>query len=192
MVTIAIAVMFIAAIAIVAWPFLGPARPFSSALKRSDNATIENLIVQRDATYAAIKDLEFDRAMGKLSEADFKAMRAKYEAKAVTILQELDEQVAARRSSRKRSRGPDAAEVIERQVQQLRARPAKDPSDGQGSETVNCPRCGAAHGPGDAFCGKCGEPLRGARCPNCGMRAAVGDRFCANCGAQVGSPAAAS
>jgi len=38
----------------------------------------------------AIKDLENDHAMGKLSDADYRTLRAKYETKAVAILQELD------------------------------------------------------------------------------------------------------
>ncbi len=165
MVTIAIALMIVAAVAVVAYPYFAPQDPELSFTSGGDPVT-EQLVVQRDSTYAAIKDLEFDHAMGKLSNADYQMMRAKYEAKAVAILQELDNQTAARH--------PRAAgdETIEREVQQLR-------------KSTRCPQCKAQVAPSDVFCAKCGTSLRGPRCPACGTRTSVGDRFCARCGSAI-------
>ncbi len=173
---VARALMIVVAIAIVAWPFFNPAEESDAALPGSADPVVEGLVVQRDAAYAAIKDLEFDHEMGKLSDADYRSMRAKMESKAVALLQELDgHQLSARPRV---GAGTDGDDVIEREIQRLRQTP-RTPS------RLTCPKCGTAHAAGDAFCYKCGASLRGARCPNCGTRASVGDKFCARCGARV-------
>jgi rRNA maturation endonuclease Nob1 len=169
--------MIVAAVAIVAWPYYAQTREFDASFVA--DPVLEDLIVQRDATYAAIKDLEFDHAIGKLSDADYKSLRAKYETKAVAILQELDGLQAAQV---KRASLLTDDEMLEREVQRLR----RGASSGSSS---NCPKCGSAYAAGDAFCAKCGASLRGVRCPACGTRAAIGDKFCARCGTQVASPA---
>lgn len=181
MVTIAIAVMIVAAFAVVAYPLLNNTRETGSLNPGRIDPALESLVVQRDATYAAIKDLEFDHAMGKLSDGDFKSMRAKYEAKAASILQELDNSEA----SHQRKRPAANADAIEREVQTLRQR-SQNPARASGS-AQSCPKCGTPHTASDAFCSKCGTSLRGARCPNCGTRAAIGDKFCARCGGRIGS-----
>ncbi len=164
-VTIGIALMIVAAVAIVAWPFFNPAADPGS-LPGGSNPVLENLVTQRDATYAAIKDLEFDHTIGKLSDSDYKGLRAKYETKAVAILQELD---GLKKAQPRRARSADSADAIEQEVQRLRG-------------GAQCPHCGAAHTANDVFCAKCGTALRGIRCPKCGTRAAIGDMFCARCG----------
>ncbi len=171
MVTVAIAILIVASLAIVGWPFMNPAPDQENDPGAADPA-LENLVVQREAAYAAIRDLEVDHTMGKLSDADYKAMRAKCEAKAVGILQQLDTLTAASKQAH-----PASEDSIESEVRRLR----RGPSTG----LLRCPKCGAAHTPGDAFCAKCGAALRGARCPNCGTRAALGDSFCARCGARI-------
>lgn len=176
MVTIAIALTIVAAIAVVAWPFFNPAEEADSLLATSADPVVEGLVVQRDAAYAAIKDLEFDHEMGKLSDTDYRSMRSKMESKAVALLQELD----GHQLSGEQRVGADAEDddSIEREIQSLRRAPRTPVG-------LACPKCGTAHAAGDAFCAKCGTSLRGARCPNCGTRASVGDKFCARCGARV-------
>lgn len=164
-VTIGIALMIVGAVAIVAWPYFNPTADPDSLPDRS-NPVLEDLVAQRDATYAAIKDLEFDHTMGKLSDVDYKGMRAKYETKAVAILQELDD---LKKAQPRRARSADSADTIEQEVQRLR-------------RGAQCPQCGAPHAANDVFCAKCGTALRGIRCPKCGTRAAIGDMFCARCG----------
>ncbi len=169
MVTIAIALLIIAAVAIVAWPFFSETPEADWSATSSPDLALENLVTRRDATYAAIKELESDHAMGKLSDQDYRVMRAKYETRAVGILQELDGLSA---TQSRPARTYENGEVIEQQVRQLR----KNPS---------CPKCGTPHEPNDAFCAKCGTVLRGARCPSCGTRSVVGDKFCARCGLEL-------
>jgi hypothetical protein len=45
---------------------------------------------QKADAYAAIKEAEFDRQMGKLTEEDYRILREKYEARALEALARLD------------------------------------------------------------------------------------------------------
>jgi len=58
-------------------------------------AMVQELRAEKDTILGAIKDLEFDLASGKLSNEDYSAMRSKYEARAIDIIQDLDTQEAA-------------------------------------------------------------------------------------------------
>jgi hypothetical protein len=174
MVTIAIAIMICAALTIVSWPYWNPTWERESPMAGTADPNLENLIVQRDAAYAAIKDLEMDHTMGKLSDEDYKLMRGKCETKAVAILQELDGLKSAHGTTVNTA---TSDESLEREIRRLRQPHVVG--------ALKCPRCGAAHTADDAFCAKCGASLRGARCPTCGTRAALGDQFCARCGARI-------
>ncbi|MEE8219385.1 MAG: hypothetical protein V3R43_01970, partial [bacterium] len=50
----------------------------------------EDLLTQKHLAYEAIKELEFDRASGKLSEADYQTMHKEFEAEAIGVLKKLD------------------------------------------------------------------------------------------------------
>lgn len=65
--------------------------------QRDGLAVTQELRVEKDTLLQALKDLEFDLASGKLSAEDYSAMRSKYEARAMAVLQELDTQEAALR-----------------------------------------------------------------------------------------------
>ena len=62
-------------------------------------AMLHDLRAEKDTVLRAIKDLEFDLASGKLSNEDYSAMRSKYEARAMDIIQDLDTQEAALQKS---------------------------------------------------------------------------------------------
>ena len=50
---------------------------------------------QKADAYAAIKEAEFDRQMGKLTDEDYRLLREKYEAQALEALAQLDHVNAA-------------------------------------------------------------------------------------------------
>jgi hypothetical protein len=52
---------------------------------------LENLLFEREAALTAIRDLQMDYAMGKLSEADFAELDGRYRATAVDLIRTLDE-----------------------------------------------------------------------------------------------------
>ena len=51
---------------------------------------VAELVARRDTIYATLKELDMDYEMGKLTLADYQALRDRYRAQAVAILQELD------------------------------------------------------------------------------------------------------
>ncbi len=175
MITIVIALVIVGSIAFVAYPLFRRSDELDVAFVGVSDPVLENLVTQRDATYSAIKDLENDHSMGKLSDADYRSLRAKYETKAVAILQELD----ALGASNGKSAMNDAS--IEDEVARLRR--------ASGTATMSCPKCKTPCSADDVFCAKCGTSLRGVRCPSCGKRAALGDKFCSKCGATIESRA---
>jgi rRNA maturation endonuclease Nob1 len=144
MVMIAIALILVACAAFIAYPLFVQARGDDASFMVGGDPIWENLVVQRDAAYTAIKDLENDHGMGKLSDVDYKTLRAKYESKAVAVLQEID-------GLRASNGGNHAAddETIERQVQQMRG----------GSRRLRCSKCGTRAAPNDRFCAKCGAAI---------------------------------
>ncbi len=116
---------------------------------------LEYLLSAREATYGAIKDLEADHAQGKLSDADYQSTRAKYENKALLILQQLN-------------------------LQDLRAASAK-----HAHTSHACTQCGLSYRAGDKFCARCGSPLGVPACANCGAAIQAEWKFCKKCGAPI-------
>jgi uncharacterized membrane protein len=51
----------------------------------------QELLFRKESAYAVIKELDFDYRMGKLSDEDYKLLRAKYEQQAISVLKQLDE-----------------------------------------------------------------------------------------------------
>jgi hypothetical protein len=56
-----------------------------------------DLLAEKETLYAAIQELDFDFTSGKLSEADHRSLREKYERQAATLLMREDALDAARR-----------------------------------------------------------------------------------------------
>ena len=75
----------------VLWPLI-VARQERLQLESSEaNQQLENLLFEREAALLAIRDLQFDHQMGKLSDEDFTQLDARYRAHALQILRQLDE-----------------------------------------------------------------------------------------------------
>lgn len=123
---------------------------------------LDGLLSQRDAAYDAIRDLDFDFQMGKLSQSDYAVMREKYMVRAAAALQQIDavgsngagtpieEQIAQLRAAKRAIPPPEDA--IEREVSRLRASKSA-------ASNLRCANCGAPYHAGDEFCAKCGNRL---------------------------------
>jgi hypothetical protein len=112
----------------------------------------------------ALREIEFDRATGKLSDVDYAALRTTYTREALAELRARD---AAEAVTTIPGADDDAVEAA---LRDFRARAPRCPEHG-------------ARPQGDArFCSDCGRFL-GGRCPGCGASAdAPGQRFCGECG----------
>ncbi len=137
MAMILMAVIVFVAIVIVGYPLVNPQQYEYVENGSPGNDNLESLAGARDTTIEAIRDLEFDHQAGKLSDADYALMRARYDVRAAEIMQKMDA----------------LAELKKESVNgKLRARKI-------GANNKACPRCNKSVLPGDRFCPKCGAPL---------------------------------
>lgn len=107
--------------------------------------------VEREKTLVlrSIKELEFDRAMGKVSEADFEEMGRRLRARAIRLMKQLDVEAV------------DFLAVIERELQQRLGR-SSDPAAASAPEGAVCGGCGTSNDGDARFCKECGVTLSGA------------------------------
>jgi hypothetical protein len=106
----------------------------------------------------SLKELEFDRAMGKVSEKDFADMSARLRARAARLIRQLDAGAGYReqidREIEKRVGGPIAADPVARVVPPSRSGPEK-------VRPTACPSCSTLNDGDARFCKNCGTPLGG-------------------------------
>jgi len=126
---------------------------------------LEELLERKDVLYGALKELDFDRAAGKLSDPDFLRIEAQYRERAIGVLREIDALVETGDPE------ADLSEALEREILALRktvrvedpspdaAETASDARDDP-SEPCFCRDCGAPVSSTDKFCFSCGTPLR--------------------------------
>ncbi len=137
MAMILMALIVFGAIVIVGYPLVN-AQQYEYVENGSlGNDTFESLASARNTIFDAIRDLEFDHAAGKLSDEDYRQMRARYDVKAAEILQKMDALAGLKKEGANgKPRGVKAS-----------------------TSQASCPRCQRSVLPGDRFCPKCGTPL---------------------------------
>jgi len=134
---------------------------------------------QLDGAVAALREIEFDRETGKLSDSDYAELKARYTREALAELRASDAREAAAAgvvsvSVAATADSPDdAADPVEAAIRRAR--------DNQRS----CGVCGPRPEPDATYCSSCGRFLPGA-CAKCGTSVdLVGSRFCGGCGDQL-------
>jgi hypothetical protein len=147
-------VLYLAAVLIVASVALFVAAPLGGgllAVRRAgrDAAEAEGLEHERGLAMQGLRELEFDREMGKLSAADYAALREGLMARA------LGASAALERLHATIARAPEAAVARPRLVK-AQAAPATLPA--AASRIRFCPQCGVEVAAGN-FCSECGAPL---------------------------------
>ena len=116
-----------AALVFVGWPL------FATRLGsiQAEPETASPLERQKLDAYAAIKEAEFDRRMGKLSEEDFTSLTRRYRQQALAAIAALDQTRRAEATRR-----------------------------GRPSRMIFCPNCGEKFGARANFCSHCGHSAR--------------------------------
>ena len=131
----------------------------TAARTRPAPAPVESAPPGTDAI-GALREIEFDRATGKLSDADYETLKARYTGEALESM----------RASEQATVSPEALDRAEEAILRYRRR------------ATRCVACGPRSEPDALYCSTCGRYLPG-RCDGCG--AAVSEpaaRFCAACG----------
>jgi hypothetical protein len=114
----------------------------------------------------ALKEIEFDRETGKLSEADYGFLKQKYTVEALAALREEADETPV-----------DVETLVAARVELIRS---------GASPVADCPMCGVGLEPDASFCSACGHRVGGpATCRTCGGELAAGTRFCGSCGGRV-------
>jgi hypothetical protein len=148
----------VAALAYVLFPLL-----FGTGMVRQVRGIVASRTARASESDAvvALREIEFDRATGKLSDADYAELKTRYTGHALE---------AMRAGSADSAQIEDAAEAA---ISAYRAR------------LKSCARCGPRPEPDAVFCSSCGTYLPG-KCEGCGASVEEsGAAFCSHCGRQL-------
>ena len=140
----ACALLLIGFFVLVARPILS--RRLQPAAQAAAHAYLE-LQHQKELVYAAIKELELDRAVGKIDAGDYEAQRGLLEDSAVDLLHRLEQ-----------GERVDELATVEEQVESdvatlVRTRGSADTGE---SAARFCTGCGAPRAADHRFCPRCG------------------------------------
>ena len=123
-------------------PFVGDTAatrgPMGRVLAGRTRAALER---EKALTLRSIKELEFDRAMGKVSDADFAEMAARLRSKAAGLMRRLDA-------------GTTYRQQIDRELERRRGSAAPTPP-----VVGICTGCGTTNDRDARFCKQCGSSL---------------------------------
>lgn len=145
-------VLAVCTLAFVLYPLLAGSPPM---VRR--RAVVDAAPAPEHEAVVALREIEFDRATGKLSDADYDELRERYTERALESIRAAAAPV-------------DAAEAA---VLAYRSR------------LRSCARCGPRPEPDAEYCSNCGLFLPGA-CGSCGAAATEpGAAFCTSCGRQL-------
>ena len=127
---------------------------------------------------AALKEIEFDRETGKLSDVDYRQLTVKYTDQAVEAMRA--EEKSGSESAGVGAPAPDSVAAVESviaaKVRALRAGPGG----------LSCPTCGPRPEADAIFCSNCGTRLpTGHACDGCGAALPADGLFCESCGRKV-------
>ena len=148
----------------------------SAAIVSRANRGIED---RKRTVLLALKDLEHERAIGKIDEADYKEVAARYREEAKTLMRAIDEQAAPNRGRAEqiarthlKKRGlwnDDAHAEKEEEKPRMSIEPAPPtakstppppmPAKEEGERTT-CEKCGTSNELDAAFCKKCGAAMK--------------------------------
>jgi hypothetical protein len=165
---VAAALLGMLALWLVLRPLLAPPRPPDLVQE-----PMEQDETPRGVALLALKEIEFDRETGKLSDADYQYLKTKYTAEALEVLRHENEGVPGVPG--------DVESLIADRVQTLRSAAASAPPG-----MPVCVTCGMRPEPDAVYCSTCGGRLPApAACAQCGGALLPDSRFCEGCGKRV-------
>lgn len=134
--------------------------PLFFATSETRTVAVERSGARDDSAIQALREIEFDRATGKLSESDYAELKRTYSDRALRDL----------RSSK------DAVEAVD---------PVEDRVRAYRMTHRECPTCGLRPEPDAVCCSTCGHYLDRS-CPRCSAEITeTSAAFCSTCGAEL-------
>ena len=166
---------------------------------------------QKRAVLRALKDLEYERSVGKISDEDYQEYAARYRAEAKRLIRTMDESMAEARkrveqdlAKRVAQLGPEASEEDDDADEEVVIAAAEKVVEAKGSPEHAPPlaaksakkalrECTACHTQNELdarFCKSCGAPMAASGehlCAHCAARYAETESACPECGTAKGS-----
>ncbi len=105
------------------------------------------LLERKNELLGALKEIEFEYQLGKLSEEDYNNLKNDYEMNALSVLKELDH----------KDNGNSEMEDIESEIREFRSK--MKPGLGQEMNLNYCSKCGTKLSNEFKFCSNCGKSL---------------------------------
>jgi hypothetical protein len=118
----------------------------SEAIGERQRSAVER---EKRLVLRSIKELEFDRAMGKVSVRDFDEMSARLRSRAIALMRHLD------------ADGSPYRAIIERELSARLSQGSAARTDAASARTPAC-ACGTVNDADARFCKSCGTQLAGA------------------------------
>jgi hypothetical protein len=123
---------------------------------------VDALAEEKRRVLRALKDLEAEHAIGKIDDADYEALVARYRADAKAVMREMDREIGPLRDEAERiareylgNRGlvdGEAAAPIEAKAGEAETKAAP--------LRAACAKCGTSNESDAAFCKKCGAAIK--------------------------------
>ena len=159
---VAAALVGLAAVWGILQPLFGGTRPRTAVYEPPDPED-----TPKGVALAALKEIEFDRETGKLSDDDYAFLKTRYTAEALTAM----------RAEEAEESGSDIERMIDARRHLLTA---------DGAPATACTACGPRPEPDALFCSSCGRRVEsGHHCARCDAVIPPGGRFCERCGSAV-------
>ena len=129
---------------------------------------------QKRAVLRALKDLEYERSVGKISEEDFHEYSARYRAEAKRLIQNLNEHLAEQRQQvereleRRLAKAARKAEPVAASGEpdseaastpEAAEKPPESAPEAAATMSRECPACQVKNEPDARFCKACGKSL---------------------------------
>jgi hypothetical protein len=133
--------------------------PLPAALEAltAQTQTVDAVSEQKRRVLRALKDLEAEHAIGKIDDADYIAVAARYREEAKAMMRRMDETIAPARAEAERM----AREYVSQAAPSSAASEAWEKERGdddapKGGARVACVKCGVANEHDALFCKQCG------------------------------------
>ena len=140
----------------------------------------DQMETRKGVAVAALKEIEFDRATGKLSDGDYAELHARYSAEAIEAMRAEDARAE-----------PATAAAVVVTDEAIEAMVAADVVTLEAAvDGPACPTCGPRPESDAVFCSQCGKLLpHPALCVQCAAPLEPAGKFCGRCGEVVGGAA---
>ena len=135
---------------------------------------------RKGVAVAALKEIEFDRETGKLSEGDYSELYARYSVEAIEAMRAEDASAAPATAGASMKTDDAIEAMVAADVLTLEA------AVGSNANAPACSTCGPRPESDAVFCSQCGKLLpHPALCVQCGAPLEPAGKFCGGCGVAV-------